>query len=94
LSTNLPGMDKILFDQLNYPILNVAFGFFLTEAFAWGCFMCRERKIYSTSSDPYCNLIKRHFNEKGFDYQDVDISRCFHHRDLFSLSDSEVPIIL
>ena len=37
--------------------------------------MCRERKIYTTSSDPYCSLIKQHFNEKGFDYQEVDISR-------------------
>jgi glutaredoxin len=37
--------------------------------------MCRERKMYTTSSDPYCNLIKQHFNEKGFDYQEVDISR-------------------
>jgi len=36
--------------------------------------MCRERKMYTTSSDPYCSFIKHHFNEKGVDYQEVDIS--------------------
>jgi len=37
--------------------------------------MCRERKIYMTSSDPYSSLIKQHFHEKGIDYKEVDISR-------------------
>jgi glutaredoxin len=37
--------------------------------------MCRERKIYTTSSDPYCNVIKQHFDEAGVDYKEVDIDR-------------------
>ena len=37
--------------------------------------MCRERKLYTTSSDPYCRFVKQHFNEKGIDYKEVDISR-------------------
>jgi len=37
--------------------------------------MCRERKVYTTSSDPYCRFIKHHFNENGIAYQEVDISR-------------------
>jgi len=37
--------------------------------------MCRERKVYTTSADPYCKFIKQHFNEKGIDYQEVDIGR-------------------
>jgi len=37
--------------------------------------MCRERKIYTISSDPYCRFIKQYFNEAGIDYQEVDINR-------------------
>ena len=37
--------------------------------------MCRERKVYTTSSDPYCRFIKQHLNETGIAYQEVDISR-------------------
>ena len=37
--------------------------------------MCRERKIYTTSADPYCRFIKQYFNEAGIDYQEVDINR-------------------
>jgi glutaredoxin len=37
--------------------------------------MCRERKVYTTSSDPYCSVIKQHFDETGIAYQEVDISR-------------------
>jgi glutaredoxin len=37
--------------------------------------MCRERKVYTTSADPYCRFIKQHFNKKGIAYQEVDISR-------------------
>ena len=37
--------------------------------------MCRKRKIYTTSSDPYCSVIKQHFDAAGMDYQEVDIGR-------------------
>jgi glutaredoxin len=37
--------------------------------------MCRERKVYTTSTDPYWMFIKQHFNEKGIDYKEVDINR-------------------
>jgi glutaredoxin len=37
--------------------------------------MCRERKVYTTSSDPYCRVIKQYFDEKNIDYKEVDISR-------------------
>lgn len=37
--------------------------------------MCRERKIYTTSSDPYCSVIKQHFAAAGIDYKEVDIGR-------------------
>ena len=37
--------------------------------------MCRERKIYTTSSDPYCSVIKQHFDAAGIDYKEVDIGR-------------------
>ena len=37
--------------------------------------MCRERKIYTISSDPYCSFIKQYFNEAGIDYKEVDINR-------------------
>jgi glutaredoxin len=37
--------------------------------------MCRERKVYTTSADPYCRFVKQHFNEKGIAYQEVDIGR-------------------
>ena len=37
--------------------------------------MCRERKMYTTSSDPYCIVIKQHFDEAGIAYQEVDIGR-------------------
>lgn len=51
-----------------------AFGFLLTEAFSWEGAMCRERKVYTTSSDPYCRFIKQYFDEKGIVYKEVDIS--------------------
>ena len=37
--------------------------------------MCREIKVYTTSSDPYCRVIKQHFDEAGIDYNEVDIGR-------------------
>jgi glutaredoxin len=37
--------------------------------------MCRERKMYTTSSDPYCSVIKQHFDAAGIDYKEVDIGR-------------------
>ncbi len=37
--------------------------------------MCRERKLYTASSDPYCRFIAQYFNENGIDYKEVDISR-------------------
>jgi glutaredoxin len=37
--------------------------------------MCRVRKIYTTSSDPYCSVIKQHFDAAGMNYQEVDIGR-------------------
>ena len=37
--------------------------------------MCRERKLYTTSQDPYCRFIKQFFNEKGLHYKEVDISK-------------------
>ena len=37
--------------------------------------MCRERKIYTASTDPYCRFIKQYFNKKGLNYKEVDISR-------------------
>ncbi len=37
--------------------------------------MCRERKLYTTSTDPYCRFIKQYFNKKGIGYKEVDISR-------------------
>jgi len=37
--------------------------------------MCGERIIYTTSPDPYCSVIKYHFNEKGMDYKEVDVGR-------------------
>jgi glutaredoxin len=37
--------------------------------------MCRERKVYTASADPYCRFIKQHFNETGIAYQEVDIGR-------------------
>lgn len=37
--------------------------------------MCRERKVYTTPSDPYCRVIKQHLDEAGIDYKEVDISR-------------------
>ena len=49
--------------------------FLLTEVFTGESDMCRERKVYTTSSDPYCRFIKQHFNEKGIAYQEVDIGR-------------------
>ena len=37
--------------------------------------MCRERKMYTTSSDPYCSVIKQHFDASGIDYNEVDVGR-------------------
>ena len=37
--------------------------------------MCRERKLYTTSKDPYCRFIKQYFNENNVDYIEVDISK-------------------
>ena len=37
--------------------------------------MCRVRKVYTTSSDQYCSVIKQHFDEAGMDYKEVDIGR-------------------
>ena len=37
--------------------------------------MCRKRKLYTASSDPYCRFIKQYFIENSIDYQEVDISR-------------------
>jgi hypothetical protein len=37
--------------------------------------MCRERKLYTASSDPYCRFIKQFFSENAVDYLEVDISR-------------------
>ncbi|MEI6125443.1 MAG: glutaredoxin family protein [Pseudomonadota bacterium] len=37
--------------------------------------MCRERKIYTTSPDSYCRLIKQYFNKQGIAYKEVDIGR-------------------
>ena len=37
--------------------------------------MCRERKMYTMSSDPYCSVIKQHFDAAGMNYQEVDIGR-------------------
>ena len=47
----------------------------LTEAFSWESDMCRERKMYTTSSDPVCSVIKQHFDAAGIDYKEVDIGR-------------------
>jgi len=37
--------------------------------------MCRERKVYTSSSDPYWRVIKQLFDEASIDYKEVDISR-------------------
>jgi len=37
--------------------------------------MCRERKLYTASTDPYCRFIKQYFNENNVDYKEVDICR-------------------
>ena len=37
--------------------------------------MCRERKMYTTSSDPVCSAIKQHFDAAGIDYNEVDVGR-------------------
>ncbi|MCX5905114.1 MAG: hypothetical protein NTV89_16950, partial [Proteobacteria bacterium] len=42
---------------------------------SWEGDMCRKRKIYTTSPDTYCSVIKQYFNEKGIDYKEVDIGR-------------------
>ncbi|MBN2106817.1 MAG: glutaredoxin family protein [Deltaproteobacteria bacterium] len=37
--------------------------------------MYRERKLYTSSTDPYCRFIKQYLDENGVDYKEVDISR-------------------
>ena len=31
-------------------------------------------KIYSTPSCPYCHMLKEYLDEKGFEYQDVNVA--------------------
>ena len=37
--------------------------------------MCTERKMYTTSSDPVCSVIKKHFDAAGIDYNEVDVGK-------------------
>ena len=31
-------------------------------------------KIYSTPSCPYCHMLKQYLDEKGFEYEDIDVA--------------------
>ncbi|MFH1611756.1 MAG: glutaredoxin domain-containing protein [bacterium] len=31
-------------------------------------------KLYSTPTCPYCETLKKFFNEKGFEYEEIDVS--------------------
>ena len=49
--------------------------FIVDQGFSWEGVMCRERKVYTMSSDPYCSVIKQHFDAAGIHYKEVDIGR-------------------